>query len=78
MRCVTHVTAPACFGAISSFTKAGAVLRKQETRFVVFLVHIRDITLATRILSEPEWPFPLTTVQSLAAFDPHGDQNSFA
>ena len=29
--CMRCVTAPECFGAISSFAKASAVLRKQET-----------------------------------------------
>ena len=37
MRCVTSVTAPECYGAISSFTKTSAVLRKQATLFIYLL-----------------------------------------
>ena len=45
MRCVTRVTAPACFGVISSFTKTGAVLRTQKTRWLYFSFTLKTLQL---------------------------------
>ena len=44
MRCVTRVTAPFCFGAISSFTEKHVRNGENRNSVVVFLVHIKDIT----------------------------------
>ena len=49
--------APACFGAIISYTGKHALDGESRNSVVVFLVHIKDIILATRVLFEPEWPF---------------------
>lgn len=49
-------TAPACFGTIRSFTDR-RYSDKDGTRLQYVSVEIKDITLATRILSEPVWPF---------------------
>ena len=46
MRCVSRVTAPACFGVISmsNFTKKDTFCtQKTGNSVVVFLVHIKDI-----------------------------------
>ena len=45
MRCVSRVTAPACFGVMSNFTKKETFLtQKTGNSVVVFLVHIKDFT----------------------------------
>ena len=45
MRCVSRVTAPACFGVMSNFTKKDTFLtQKTRNSVVVFLVHIKDFT----------------------------------
>ena len=45
MRCVSRVTAPACFGVMSNLTKKDTFLtQKTGNSVVVFLVHIKDIT----------------------------------
>ena len=45
MRCVSRVTAPACFGVMSNFTKKDTFCtQKTGDSVVVFLVYIKDIT----------------------------------
>ena len=45
MRCVSRVTAPACFGVMSNFTKKDTFCtQKTGNSVVVFLVHIKDLT----------------------------------
>ena len=60
MRCLTRVTAPACFGVNGSFTKNTCCTVKTENSVVVFLVHIKDIT-GTEYISTTE-PRAFTTV----------------
>ena len=64
--------------SISSKTKDTCCTRKTKNSVVVFLVHIKDITLATRMGFRTRMAIPIAAVQPLAAFDPHGDQNSVA